>query len=463
IPRRIDEVHVGDYLISLFDDTAITFYRDIRRLPPSHSLTATPDGIALRRYASLDSDREIRLGSNDEYAEAFREIFVAAVRCRTRSIHPVAAALSGGLDSSSVVCVAREILSGEGRGPLRTYSVVFDAMAQCDERRHISAVLEGGGIEPHSILADEVSPLVDLERLLHHVDEPFFAPNLFLHWELYRGAQAAGAHVFLDGLDGDTTVSHGLAYLMELARKGRWLKMNRELTLLTKGYVRIKKSDLLRRAVLNPLLIRPLRKRWFAMRGKSATPWGSDTAIDEGFARRIGLADRFEALGRGEQRAPGTLREEHRQRLEWGAHPFLLEVTDRSAWAFGVEPRYPFFDRRLIEFCLALPPDQKLSGGWTRMVLRRGMEGILPKQIQWRVDKSDLGPNFFRGLALHEGDRLERLLAAEPNPLVGYADLPRLRDIMTRYRQHRAGDGEVLALWKAITLALWLNRESGIR
>jgi asparagine synthase (glutamine-hydrolysing) len=457
VPRRISETRIADYLTSLFDDKEITFYESIRRLPPSHTLTITPEGALMRRYASLDPVRELRLGSNEEYALAFRECFIEAVRCRLRGSHPIGSALSGGLDSSSIVCVARRLLADDGRGALPTFSAVFDEVTVCDERRYIEKVVAGGGIVPHYVHADAISPLVEIERIFAHQDEPFFAPNLFMHWELYRSAEREGVRVFLDGLDGDTTVSHGHAFLIELARTGRWLKLHREMAMLTRGMVRDTEWNVFRRGVVNPLILRPLRKRWRAATGRETVHWGKDTVIGGEFARRMGMRERFEMLGQGENPAPRTLRQEHAERLEWGVMPFLMEVADRSAWAFGIEPRYPFFDRRLIELALSLPPEQKLDRGWTRVVLRRAMEGILPPEIQWRVDKSNLGPNFYRSLRHFESERMREVVGREPSPLAPYVDMPRLRDIERRYRSGAASEEEVLALWKALTLAMWMD------
>ena len=113
---------VGDYLIGMFDDQVITFYQGILRLPPGHSITIGPDWSRIQCYWSLDPGKELRLGSDEQYADAFRDVFTEAVRCRLRSAYRGASSLSGGLDSSSVTCVARDILAQSGNGPLSTVS-----------------------------------------------------------------------------------------------------------------------------------------------------------------------------------------------------------------------------------------------------------------------------------------------------------------------------------------------------
>jgi asparagine synthase (glutamine-hydrolysing) len=187
VPRKLNEVRVGEYLASMFDDKRITFYAGILWLPPAHCLI-------------IDRD--------NAYAEVFKEILVKALGCRLRSAYPVGNMLSGGMDSSSVTCVARQLLGQDGGRRLLTFSAIFDEVIQCDERPFINTVLAQNGLERHYVHGDRLSPLDDLDRVLWHQDEAVYAPNLFLTWNLCRAAKEQGVRIILDGFDGDTTVSH---------------------------------------------------------------------------------------------------------------------------------------------------------------------------------------------------------------------------------------------------------------
>ena len=160
IQRRLNEDKVGDYLASHFLDKVNNFYQDILRLPPASCLTLNRKGLQIRSYWSLDPERELCLGSDEEYAEALQEIFAESVRCRLRSAYPVGSHLSGGLDSSSVTCMAKKILEKQNRS-LHTFSIIFDKVSQCDERPFIEAVLAQGGMNPHYVHGDELGPLSD--------------------------------------------------------------------------------------------------------------------------------------------------------------------------------------------------------------------------------------------------------------------------------------------------------------
>jgi asparagine synthase (glutamine-hydrolysing) len=110
VPRELNELWVASSLTGSCDDREITAYEGIKRLPAAHFIITKQEETYVRQYWFLDPTREIRLNSNEEYADAFRKIFTEAVRCRLRSAFPVGAEVSGGLDSSSVACVARQQL-----------------------------------------------------------------------------------------------------------------------------------------------------------------------------------------------------------------------------------------------------------------------------------------------------------------------------------------------------------------
>jgi asparagine synthase (glutamine-hydrolysing) len=134
-----------------------------------------------------------------------------------------------------------------------------------------------------------------------------------------------------------------------------------------------------------------------------------------------------------------------------------LDLADRSAAAFGVETRYPFFDRRVIEFCLGLPEEQKFAGGWPRLLLRRAMDGILPPEIQWRTTKANLSPNFHRRFGAVDIARRDHFEGAG---LSRYLQPDRVREMAARYRAR--GDGhdmkvEALTLFRASIFAEWLD------
>ncbi|MBW4577472.1 MAG: lasso peptide isopeptide bond-forming cyclase [Aphanothece sp. CMT-3BRIN-NPC111] len=466
IPRQLNETRVGDYLIPILEDKTITFYQDILRLAPGHDMVVgqkemrwceAPSFGRSHSYWSLDPARELKLGSNQEYAEAFRELFTEAVRCRLRSAFPVGSTLSGGLDSSSVTCVARELLAEKNQQPLHTFSAIFDKVTQCDERPFINAVLAQGNLKPDYIHTDQLSPFTNINRMLWHEDEAFVVPNLFMIWGLYGAAFEQGVRVVLDGHDGDTTVSHGFSYLSDLARTWQWHTLVKELKPLAKHFHTSPRKLLLRYG-LKPLAPKPIQDIWKILRRGNQFIWkAKNHTINSDFAQRLALEERIQFLQAHQAYLAQTAREAHYRGLTNGLNPLTLEEADKVAAAFSVELRHPFFDKRLAEFCLAIPADQKLNQGWTRMVMRRAMANILPIEIQWRGGKTNLSANFLHGLQIFDRELLESVIFQKSEIIEQYVNINALREVYARFISQEMNNADALILWKSVTLALWLR------
>ncbi len=465
IPCALNEARVADYLISLYEDRASTFYKGICRLPAASILTVTPTDLNIRTYWKLDPEREIRLRDEREYAEAFREKFDEAVRCRVRSAFPVGSAVSGGLDSSAIACTARRlVVAHDPSTRLHTFSIIFPGVPEferraIDERSWIETVLRTGGFEPHYVRGDELNPLQDSREVHYHLDEANFAPNLYLHWGMYGSARDHGVRVFLDGLDGDTTVSHGFEYLEELARRLHWRKLHQEASLLAKNLLGgSKASKVIWNYCARDMAPVWMIRLWRLAHGRFRDMRPNGTLAHPDFAARMKLRQR--ALELTPAGRPRTAREHHARVLNLALYAHSLEMADKAAAAFGIEARYPFFDRRLIEFCLSVPADQKLRGGWNRAIFRRAMEGVLPREIQWRSGKGNLSSNFHRRLLESNGSVLDGIASRNDNLFSRYVDTGEMRAALRQYRTAPATEGprHSIRLFMAANLALWLEQ-----
>jgi len=485
IPRQVNPVRIGDHLTAMFHDPAITAYQHIFRLPPAHYITISLTGTKLEPYWNLDPTYELRLNSDEDYALAFREIFTEAVRCRLRSAFPVGSLLSGGLDSSAITCIARELLLEQGEKLLQTFSAIFDQLPDCDERDYINLIIAQGGLNPVFIQGDRQSPFAEIEKMLWHQDEPFYAPVWFMVWSLYRAAQSQGTRVLLDGFDGDTTVSHGYGYLTELAQAGRWLTLAQEIRAVSRT-IEIHSWQwfwsYFNRYGLRPTLSRLRQLIPFKVRQQrvsipqttedlaeiSAIP-ATWNMIDPDFIQQTNLIKRYQVWQQAQPKLSQTERERHYRNISTQGLPlFALEVFNKSTAAFSIEARYPFWDKRLVEFCLSIPAEQKLYHGWDRMVMRRAMQGILPETVQWRQGKIDFSPNLVSGL-LKNQDYLQNLVLNHLDTLEGYVDRSVVQEIYQHLSEqssnstekhstedHNAEDARTL--WKVALLVLWMRQ-----
>lgn len=461
IPQQINQTKIADYLASLFEDTEITFYNNILRLPAAHQLRVNSQSIKKQQYWQLDVNKEIYFSSDEDYAEALEERFKTAVECRLRSPYPIGSTLSGGLDSSSITCMARDLLVAQDKPALKTFSAIFETVTECDESPYIQAVIDQGSIDPHFVQGDRISPLTDLSQMFWHQDEAFYAPNLFIHWAIYKKAKSQNVRTVLDGFDGDTTISHGLPYITELAQKGQWRSLLREINGFSKNFNRPLVPLLwkyLWQPGISPRLPKPIQRLVNRLHRQLATPNSVSLSLQPDFAKSVDITTRIQAVRSRIAQTQKSARHAHAQRLSWGVLPFTLEVADKAAAAHGIEPRFPFFDRRLVEFCLAIPPEQKIHRGWTRLVMRRAMNHSLPSKVQWRPDKSDLSPNFRYGLSQLDRHHLDYVME-DTSLIEPYVDVALLRQTYRRLIDgEKLPDRDVLSIWKPVSLALWLKQ-----
>lgn len=496
IPRRLNEAMVANYLASDLDNRTITFYQGIFRLPAAHTMVINQGGVRITNYWALNPDHEIDFGSDQEYIEAFRFIFTEAVRCRLRSAFPVGASLSGGLDSSSIVCVAHTVLAQSGGDALRTFSYIYDDLPQCDERSFINSVIEQGRLIPHFMRGDLQSPLVDIERAMWHCDEAVVAPNYYLPWGLNQAAQHQGVRVLLDGFDGDTVVSHGFAYLTELAYRSEWSSFAKEASFLADRF-QTGKIHVFQEYGTSPLLAHALQHQWLAFAQEAdeisthlpisrfqlwlhqgLKPWlpigirnywrrlhgdnrpvrQSQAILNPRFARQWGLNREQQAMSQSRFKHARTLKDDHWNSLTAGHLSYVLELSNRTAAAFSVEARHPFMDKRLVEFCLAMPNSHKFYQGWSRRILREAMTGILPEAVRLRSHKTSVEDNFVHTLLKFERDRLDKLFINELHLLDPYVDQ---KAVLGAYRrlvsQKNRLSGDVMTIWKAVNLTMWLR------
>jgi asparagine synthase (glutamine-hydrolysing) len=375
--------------------------------------------------------------------------------------------LSGGLDSSSISAVAGDLLGKERRGSLATFSAVFDEVPRSNERGYIAMAVQRGGFEPSYLAADQCDPFRTPPELEGTQAEVHVAANLFLNWGLYGMARERGVRVILDGFDGDSTISHGVTHLRELANANRWLELSRLAPAASRAcgcsalglwwaYVWHQGLSL----KLPPLALRlgnGVARRWNRLRQLAGRHSGDNPVLDEEFVQRIGLRE-YRASLRATARPPArTEKEAHYQTLMWGVMPATLEMLAQTAAPFGIELRYPFWDRRVIEFCLGLPAQFKIREGHTRWILRKAMEGLLPREVQWRARKSNIGHAFKHCLYKHGLPALEQAVAKAPKQLRPYVNARRLEATRGRALAD-AGDGETLFQWQMANLTLWLEK-----
>jgi asparagine synthase (glutamine-hydrolysing) len=369
---------LADFLCWGYQDHAPeTFLDGIARLPGGHFLHLTGEDV--RRGAAgpvryWQPRPAPRMGA-DEAAGRFAEILRDSVRLRLRSDVPVSVTLSGGLDSSSVTCLASAFPATPEGGPLRAFTVVYPD-PRLSEETFARAVTARCGIELVPVRPESPELPSDWDRFVRAMDEPVDSLSYYSNWKVYESIQRQGVSVLLNGQGGDELLlgyeRYRVPFFLHLARRGRLCALVSE---ALKG----------RRNASLGLLQQFAYALYFLSPGLRA-------------ARRLRLLrpyvrDDFYRLGR--ERA-GTLAEASIA-LPWPEFlvneferfqlPHLLHHEDGVSMHFAVEARNPFLDYRLFELVLGQDIRLLLHDGWSKALLREAMRGTLPETVRLRRDK----------------------------------------------------------------------------
>jgi asparagine synthase (glutamine-hydrolysing) len=436
-PRTVNRKLLADLLFWKYEThTDESFFEDVRALPAGHFVLVDRTGIESGR---LEPCRFWipRPGAPLPPAEAaseFHRLFLDAVSLRLRADVPVGVTLSGGLDSSSITCLAALLRAASGAPPLRVFTAVFEGKGFSEEE--YAAEVAAAARAEHTLIRPEHGVLAsDWDRFIRTMDEPFSSLSYYANWKVYQKIREAGLKVILNGQGGDELLlgydRYRVFLLHLLLRK---LQVGRAIheaeaawrhaaipvwrLLAYYGYFllpRVRAARGLRR-------VKPYLKSDFFEFGKSRR---EHLVREATFPSRKALQE--------QEFASCTL-------------PHLLHHEDRVSMGHSVEARLPFLDYRLFEFMLGQTDDLLVKNGWSKVILRESMAGILPERVRTRRLKMGFDTPTLR-LLLANQDRFEGLLDRHgDDPLV---DSQALRTAM------RAGRADEHVLCASLTYLSW--------
>lgn len=389
--RRINVARAHDFLTTgVADHLADTMFCDAFHVGPGRMLTLDlkrwrpGDALPIADYWRPPAPEDLDM-SEAEASERFRELFLDSIRLHMRSDVRVGTCLSGGLDSSSIVC-AQARLRPAGGEPLNAISAVFPGTS-ADESKYIDDVVAASGVRSVKVTLDPLSTFAEAASIVRAQDEPYGSTSIHAQYNVFRRAREIGVKVMLDGQGADEILAgyHGCFYYRyaELARRlqiGELIRTLRE----RKSWHGAGWRDQL--APFTGRLPPPL-PRLLGPPGPPAPPmppWSEGPATKPRARREGVLALALAANGLGPIRSLG----EYCVALTRATNlPMLLRYEDRNSMAHSIEARVPFLDHRLVEFALKLGSRHKIAGGDTKRVLRGAMRDILPPSVLYRRDK----------------------------------------------------------------------------
>jgi asparagine synthase (glutamine-hydrolysing) len=457
VPYRINAGRIADFLVPQLEhiDYTSTFFEDVYRLPPGHKLTATANSMEIIEYWTPEPATESAGMSDDEYAGGFLEVFTESVAARLRAPSgSVCSMLSGGIDSGSVVAVARKILAAREGLRLPTYSAIRRDSADCAETLSIHAAITMPSIIP-SLLELETMP-DDLGGLMSGIEEPFDAEMTMIQC-IYRAASAGGHRVVLDGMGGDVVLAEG-TYIVRLIRNLQLELAWREIAAENGLWGGRSLAGALIRYGRAAVVPDAIRKRLPEVRKDHRTrEIVSSSLISADFAKSVEIEERLEQLRRTIEYKRSADYIAERCRMIRPSVTAGRERYSRAAAAFATEARDPFLDKRVVNFCLRLPGRLLVRDGWRKSILRQVMVDKLPSEVLWQRGKPHVGWRFNRAVTRNALDRGDISLEQLRKDLADYVDPNALQNAWQDMLS--GGDGE--HLHSAHVLSAWLRENSG--
>lgn len=454
---RLSDGAVADFLSGHRHAQETTFFEDVFRVPAAHRLTWRNGVETLSRY--WEPRAVETAGDRADRVARFRELFhrATARRRNVAATQRVGALLSGGLDSSAIVCAETD----PADDALSTYSLIFDRRSECDERRYIEAVRRRSACFPTLVARDDFAPLDGVDALFAAFGEPILAPNMLLLQPLYSRAASDGIGILLDGHGGDEVVSHGHGLLDDLMMDRRWRAAWRECAAVADGYGLSRRDAFLTLARRHDVVGSALSHRLLRV-GKASVGVASAQHISAALRAAAGRRAPSDSAG---PRSGRREKDQHRDTIEGAIQPYALEVLSDAGARHGMEMRFPFWDKDLVEFCLGVPAAEKLAGGRSRLIMRRAMADRLPDEVLGRTDKVDFTPAMAAGLVQHHAERIDALLQDAPGSLGDYVDMATARRSWSKVRSdpERQTGALVQQIWRIAALGTWLENRSAQR
>ena len=443
VVAQADEERVASYLEGRFyEDDDRTMFTGIKRLEQAHALLVDADGTTRShwRYWTPDYTRVNEISETAATTE-FAERLSKSVRMRLRSDVPVGTSLSGGLDSSAIVCLVAGMKDAAGVVTQNTFSGRFDNDPALSEGPWIDLVTAHSDTHAHSVTPDPLR-LIDESQLLHwHQEEPFLSASIYLQWCVMRLASEQRTTVLLDGQGADELLAGYQSYFpshqLDLIDRWRLVTAAKETGRFTRR---------LRAAA--------------ASYPESARRFNAEIALTQrdlalAFVRRRPVYHEPYTVGMPPAHPGMRLRRQLAEQLLFNSLPMLLRYADRNAMAFSRETRFPFLDHELVEWCMALPNSMLVRDGWQKYVLRKSMAGVLPPETQWRVDKVGYAApldNWLRG-PLRDWAH-DRIFTGAVTDAPGYSRSA-TEELWSSHQSKNANTS--WALWKLISLSEWLE------
>jgi asparagine synthase (glutamine-hydrolysing) len=438
---------------SHFPATHLTPYTGIHSVPPSSFVLLRPGKHVVSRYWDFRPSKKTRYGTDGEYEEHFRSVFATAVQRRLRSDRPVLAELSGGMDSSSIVCVADTVIARDTAECLRldTISWYADGEPDLDERSFFTKVEEKrGGAGFHIDLASLKNSNTPASLEFEFASNRFAATPIpsNLHAELFREYAAymrlQGHRVVLSGIGGDEVTGGGVPTptpeLQDLLLRANLTTFIRQLNAWA-AKMRTHRFPLLWEVVRGGLI----PSLGGVPKDMRPAPWFCRHFVRRNRTALCGYPFRLQLLG------PLPSFQDNIDKL--GACQRFVAYCDLRSKLLR-EVRFPYLDRDLLEFMYSIPREQVVRVGQRRSLMKRALVGIVPDELLKRK-RTAVARQEPRTISSSEWSSFAEIDQRPVSGSLGFIDSIRFREAWRKVRRNQEVPTHMLM--KTRTLEFWLR------
>ena len=454
IDRKINRRAVFDYLVlNLYEHEEEGFFAKILELEPSCAFyyDLSSHGMKKWRYYSLNYINELgefRQEQCDQYVDRIKGLLFKAVSLRLRADVPVGTCLSGGIDSSTIVCLINIMLKEnkiEQIGERQKVFTVSYNMESIDESKWAKIVVKRSNTSWFKTFPDANQFCEDLEDLAYTQDIPFGSTRIYAQYRIMKLAKEQGVKVLLDGQGGDELFTgyqfyYGIFFL-EILKAFAVHRLITELRCLKNSPINAPYLFLdLVKIFVKMLTTNSLKEAIFRWRKREINYLNEDF-FEENRYRLTMTKDMVTT----------SLNQILHEYITGLSLKPLLRYEDRNSMRFSIESRTPFADDiNLIEYIFQIPSVYKIYSGWSKYLLREATEGILPEEIRLRKDKI--------GFATPESDWLNERKDVFKNYITSemseFLDVQKMRQDWDMLIHSQVKDG-ITTLWRFINLAVW--------
>ena len=395
-----------------------TFINEINKVPPSHLIKYCKEQIKIIQYSKYKLKNN--LASVDDQINGLKHFLKKSVSIDRASKHSkIGFLFSGGLDSSTIISFFKitkkinlEIFSFSSHYK----NIDKDVVHLIDESGYQDEINKMNNINSISFDGCNESTLSDIDFYLEVVGQPFFFPNLYLSRNSFALASDKGVSLVMNGNDGDTVISHGYEYFQELFLSFKWIRLYKEIN-KTATMRSQSKRFIFKRTVLDQLSLSNLQLRY--------------------------------------------AKNKHLKNISTSNHSQAIEIQSLVANYYGIEERYPFYNRELIEYCLNVSPNLKNKDGHSRYILKEAIKGVVPEKIRKRNSKSNLAHALCKNFVEKDSKIIDQELSNPNEAIKEFVDIKDIRDSWNKLqenpRKYATRSSVPSIIFSFVVLNRWLN------